>query len=155
MWLRFPVWAKVKLKLENKNTVDERLITVNERYNKLLQYNNSGLGCWVSLIIFALIVGKIGLGGVVSGFLILVALLFIVPVIGFWGFQWWLKRKLTQAECPVCSYEFTGLKDTEFNCPNCGESLQVEGDRFARMTPPGTIDVDAVEVSVQTIEEAD
>ena len=128
---------------------------MNERYNKLLQYNTSGLGCWLSLILFALIVGKIGLGGVVSGFLVLIALLFIVPAIGFWGFQWWLKRKLTQAECPVCDYEFTGLKDTEFNCPNCGESLQVEGDRFARMTPPGTIDVDAVEVevSVQRIEE--
>ena len=153
MWLQFPVRTKVKLKLENKNTVDKRLTKVNERYNKLLQYNTSGLGCWVSLIIFALIVGKIGLGGVISGFLILIALLFITPVIGFWGFQWWLKRKLAQAECPVCSYEFTGLKDAEFNCPNCGESLQVEGDRFVRLTPPGTIDVDAVEVSVQTIEE--
>ncbi|MCC0177258.1 hypothetical protein I4641_09745 [Waterburya agarophytonicola K14] len=126
---------------------------MNERFNKLRQYNTSGLGCWVSLIIFALIVGKIGLGGVVSGFLILIALFFLVPVIGFWGFQWWLKQKITQAQCPVCEYEFTGLKNTEFNCPSCGESLRVEGDRFTRMTPPGTIDVDAVEVSVQRIEE--
>jgi predicted RNA-binding Zn-ribbon protein involved in translation (DUF1610 family) len=126
---------------------------VNERFNKVLQYNTSGLGCWVSLILFVLVVGKIGLAGVLSGFLILIALFFLVPIIGVWGFQWWLKRKLTLAQCPVCSYEFTGFKNTEFDCPSCGETLQVEGHRFARMTPPGTIDIDAVEVSVQSIEE--
>ena len=126
---------------------------MNERFNKLLQYNTSGLGCWISIILFALVVGKIGLGGVISGFLILIALLFVVPVVAFWGFQWWLRRKLVQDDCPVCSYEFTGFKNTEFNCPNCGENLQVEGDRFTRLTPPGTIDVDAVEVSVKRIED--
>ena len=126
---------------------------MNERYNKLLQYNTSGLGCWLSLILFALVVGKIGLGGVIGGFLILMAVLLVVPAVGFWGLQWWLKRKLIQAQCPVCQYEFTGFKNTEFNCPSCGETLQVEGNRFARMTPPGTIDVDAVEVSVKRIEE--
>ncbi len=126
---------------------------MNERFNKVLQYNTSGLGCWLSIILFALIVGKIGLGGVISGVLFIIALSIIVPVIGFWVFQWWLKRKLTLAQCPVCSYEFTGFKNTEFNCPSCGEALQVEGDRFTRLTPPGTIDVDAVEVSVKRIEE--
>ncbi len=126
---------------------------MNERFNRILQYNTSGLGCWVSIIVFALVVGKIGLGGVISGFLILIALLFTVPVIAFWGLQWWLKRKLVHDRCPVCSYEFTGFKNTEFNCPNCGESLEIQGDRFTRLTPPGTIDVDAVEVSVQRIDE--
>ena len=95
---------------------------------------------------------SVGLGWVINGFIILVALLFIAPVIAFWGFQWWLRRRLIQAQCPVCNYEFTGFKNTEFNCPSCGETLQVEGDTFSRITPPGTIDVDAVEVSVQTIE---
>ena len=128
---------------------------MNERFNQLRQYNNSGLGCWLSLIILALIIGKIGLGGVISGFLFLIALLFILPIIGFWGFQRWLKRKITQAACPVCNYEFTGLKNTEFSCPNCNENLQVEGDKFVRLTPPGTIDVDAVEVSVQRLDESD
>jgi predicted RNA-binding Zn-ribbon protein involved in translation (DUF1610 family) len=97
---------------------------------------------------------SMGLSWVINGFIILVALLLIAPAISFWGFQWWLRRKLVQAQCPVCSYEFTGFKNTEFNCPSCGETLQVEVDRFSRMTPPGTIDVDAVEVSVQTIEES-
>jgi transcription initiation factor IIE alpha subunit len=50
-------------------------------------------------------------------------------------------------------YEFTGFKNTEFNCPSCGEALQVEAAGFTRITPPGTIDIDAIEVSVQSIEE--
>jgi hypothetical protein len=122
---------------------------VNDRFNKVIQYNTSNLGCWLSLISIALILASVGLGWVVNGLLILLALLFISPVIIFWGLQWWLKRKLIQAQCPVCDYEFTGFKNAEFNCPSCGETLKVEGDHFTRMTPPGTIDVDAVEVSAQ------
>ncbi len=127
---------------------------MNDRFNKLLQLNTSGLGCWASIILTVFILTSVGLGWIVNGFMILIALFLIVPVVAFWGFQWWLKRKLIQDRCPVCSYEFTGFKNTEFNCPNCGEALQVEAQSFSRMTPPGTIDVDAVEVSAQTIEES-
>jgi predicted RNA-binding Zn-ribbon protein involved in translation (DUF1610 family) len=126
---------------------------VNDRFNKLLQLNTSGLGCWASIILTIFVLTSVGLGWVINGFIILVALVFIAPIIGFWGLQWWLKRKLIQAQCPVCSYEFTGFKNTEFNCPSCGEALQVEAEQFSRITPPGTIDVDAVEVSVKKIEE--
>lgn len=126
---------------------------MNDRFNKVLQYNTSGLGCWLSLILIAFILASVGLGWVVNGLVILFALLLISPIITFWGLQWWLKRKLIQAQCPVCNYEFTGFKNTEFNCPSCGETLKVEADHFTRMTPPGTIDVDAVEVSTQTLEE--
>lgn len=126
---------------------------MNDRFNKLLQLNTSGLGCWASIILTIFILTSVGLGWVINGFIILIALVFITPVIGFWGLQWWLKRKLIQAQCPVCSYEFTGFKNTEFNCPSCGEALQVEAEQFSRITPPGTIDVDAVEVSVKKIEE--
>lgn len=126
---------------------------MNDRFNKLLQINTSGLGCWASIILTIFVLTSVGLGWVINGFIILVALVFIAPVIGFWGLQWWLKRKLIQAQCPVCSYEFTGFKNTEFNCPSCGEALQVEAEQFSRITPPGTIDVDAVEVSVKKIEE--
>jgi predicted RNA-binding Zn-ribbon protein involved in translation (DUF1610 family) len=126
---------------------------VNDRFNKVIQYNTSGLGCWLSLILIAFILASVGLGWVVNGLVILFALLLISPIIIFWGLQWWLKRKLIQSQCPVCNYEFTGFKNTEFNCPSCGETLKVEADHFSRMTPPGTIDVDAIEVSTQTLEE--
>lgn len=126
---------------------------MNDRFNKLLQLNTSGLGCWASIILTVFVLTSVGLGWVINGFIILIALVFITPIIAFWGFQWWLRRKLVQAQCPVCSYEFTGFKNTEFNCPSCGEALKVESEQFSRMTPPGTIDVDAVEVSVKRMEE--
>ena len=126
---------------------------MNDRSNKLLQLNTSGLGCWASIILTIFVLTSVGLGWVINGFIILIALVFIAPVIALGGFQWWLKRKLIQAQCPVCSYEFTGFKNTEFNCPSCGEALKVEAEQFSRITPPGTIDVDAVEVSVKKIEE--
>jgi predicted RNA-binding Zn-ribbon protein involved in translation (DUF1610 family) len=126
---------------------------VNDRFNQLIQYSTSGIGCWISFIMIAFILGTFGLGWLINGFLIFLAVLFVTPVIAFWGFQWWLRRKLIQDKCPVCSYEFTGFKNTEFQCPSCGEVLQVEAEHFKKMTPPGTIDIDAVEVSVQRIEE--
>jgi hypothetical protein len=124
---------------------------VNDNFPKILQYNTSGLGCWLSVIAIALLLGSVGLGWVLNGFFILLLLLLISPVLVFWGLQWWLKRNLVQDECPSCSYEFTGFKNTEFRCPNCGEALKVESGHFSRLTPPGTIDVEAVEVPSQQL----
>jgi predicted RNA-binding Zn-ribbon protein involved in translation (DUF1610 family) len=127
---------------------------VNDRLVKLLNINSSGLGCWASIIFLGFILTSFGLGWVFNGFIILVALLFIVPIIAFWGLQWWLKRRLIQDSCPVCNYQFTGFKNTEFNCPSCGEALEIEGETFSRITPPGTIDVDAVEVSARNMDQS-
>lgn len=99
------------------------------------------------------LLGAIGLGWLVKSLLILVALLLVAPVIVFIGFRWWLKRNLIQAECPVCQYEFVSLNQSEFRCPNCSEPLKAEQGRFTRLVPPGTIDVSAVEVTVQKIED--
>ncbi|MEL6929475.1 MAG: hypothetical protein AAFO95_12670 [Cyanobacteria bacterium J06600_6] len=126
---------------------------MNDRFNKLLQINTSDIGCWASVILTVLFFTSVGLGWVIKGFVISLVLLFITPLVAFWGFQWWLKCKLIQSNCPVCSYEFTGFKNTEFNCPSCGEALQVEAESFSRITPPGTIEVDAIEVSAKKIEE--
>ena len=126
---------------------------MNDNFTRLIRYNTSGISCWLTLILVAFLLGSIGLGWVVNGFLILVALLIITPVLALVGLQWWLKRNLVQDQCPVCSYEFTGFNNTEFRCPNCSEPLKVEAGKFSRITPPGTIDVDAIDISVQQIEE--
>lgn len=126
---------------------------MNDRFSKLLQSKPSNLGCWVSIILTLFVLSSIGLGWVINGFIFLIVLLLGFPIIAFGGFQWWLKQKLIQDQCPSCSYEFTGFKNTEFNCPNCGEALRVEAESFSRITPPGTIDVDAVEISAKVIEE--
>ncbi|MGA7937817.1 MAG: hypothetical protein WCA35_29985 [Kovacikia sp.] len=107
------------------------------------------------LLPFAILwlLGAIGLGWLVKSFFILLALILATPVIAFLGFRWWLKRNLIEGACPVCQHQFISLNKTEFNCPSCGEPLTAENGHFNRLTPPGTIEVSAVEVPAQKIED--
>lgn len=113
---------------------------------KSFQFNFSNLARWLIILAVIWLLGSVGLGWLVNSFLILVGLLFLTPVLVFVGFRWWLQRNLVQDQCPVCRFEFTGLNKTQLQCPNCGEPLKVEQNHFYRLTPPGTIDVQAVEV---------
>lgn len=117
------------------------------------QFDLSGIGCPLAVLVFLWMLLSVGLGWVVKSFVILVVLLLAVPAIAFFGLRWWLQRNLIEDQCPVCTYQFTGLNQTQLNCPNCGEPLQVEGGRFKRQTPPGTIDVLAVEVLPKQLED--
>nr|WP_255699285.1 hypothetical protein [Tychonema sp. BBK16] len=106
------------------------------------------------LLGIAWLLASLGLGWIVKSIFILVLFLLITPVIAVFAFQWWLKRNLVEGKCPVCQYELTALNQTQCQCSNCGEPLKVEQGQFIRLTPPGTIDVTAVEVSsVQQLEE--
>lgn len=117
------------------------------------RFNDSGFSVLLTLLLIALLLGSVGLGWIVNGVLILFALLLLAPAIAWLGLRWWLKRNLIEDRCPVCSYEFTGFKGTECQCPNCGEFLRVESGHFHRLTPPGTIDVEAIEVPVKQLED--
>lgn len=123
-----------------------------DNFNKI-SLNLSGLGFW--LIFFGVIwlLGAVGLGWLVNSFLILIALIALSPIIAFLGFRWWLKRNLVEDGCPVCNYEFTALNQTQCQCPNCGEPILVDRGYFNRLTPSGTIEVDAVEVSAKQLED--
>lgn len=125
---------------------------MNSNFFKVYSINDSGLSCFLTLLSIGLLLGSVGLGWVVNGFLILFGVMLITPVIAWYIFRWWVKRKLVEDSCPVCSYEFTGFNNTDCQCPNCGEPLKVEGG-FRIITPPGTIDVEAVEVSVRQLED--
>lgn len=107
------------------------------------------------LLPFALIwlLGAIGLGWLVKSLLILIGLLLLLPVLAFFGFRWWVKRSVIQGACPVCNYEFVSLNQSEFRCPSCNEPLKAEDGHFNRLVPPGTIDVNAIEVTAQQIED--
>ena len=120
---------------------------------KSFQFNFSNLARWLTIFTIIWLLGSIGLGWLVNSFLILVGLLLLAPVLAFVGFRWWLQRNLIQDECPVCRYEFTGLNRTQLQCPSCGEPLKVEQGHFNRLTPPGTIEVEAVEVPAQSVED--
>lgn len=115
---------------------------------KSLQFSFPRLASWLTFFLVIWFLGAIGLGWLINSFVILVSLLFLAPVLAFVWFQWWLRRNLVQAECPVCNYQLAALNRTQLQCPSCGELLKVEQGKLNRLTPPGTIDVQAVEVSV-------
>lgn len=115
---------------------------------KSFQFSFSRLAGWLTFLVVIWLLGAVGLGWLVNSFFILVGLLVLAPVIAFVWFRWWLQRNLVQAQCPVCQYESTALNRTQIQCPSCGELLRVDQGKFNRLTPPGTIDVQAVDVSV-------
>ncbi len=107
----------------------------------------SSLRFWVTVILVSWLLGAVGLRWLIDSIFILIGLAIAAPVLAMVGLQWWVKRSIVTAACPVCEYEFSATRQTTFQCPNCGEPLQVQHQKFTRMTPPGTIDVE-----VQTIE---
>ena len=105
-----------------------------------------GLRKVVWLLLFAWLLGAIGLGWLVKFSLILVGLVVLVPIVGFFGLKWWLKKNVVVGECPVCGAELTGMSGTQIPCNNCGEPLQVGVGTFTRSAQEGSIDVMAVDV---------
>jgi hypothetical protein len=93
---------------------------------RFIALNNSGLGCGLTLLGLGLLLGAVGLGWVVNSI---------------------LGRNLLAAPCPVCGYELSGLRGQETVCPSCGEALAGTARGFERVAPPGTIEVEAVEVN--------
>ena len=102
----------------------------------------SGLRFWLTALLIFWTLSSIGLGWLVNSFFILIGLVTFVPVIAFFGLQWWVKKSIVSADCPVCNSTFTATRSSQFQCPSCGEPLQEQQNKFVRLTPPGTIDVD-------------
>lgn len=125
---------------------------MNQYNSKLLQINLSSISFWLGLMVIASLLGAVGLGWLVNSVLILLGLLLLTPIIAFVGLRWWLQRNLTQGQCPVCQTGLTGLNRTQIQCSNCQELLQVEAGQFVRITPPGTIEVQAVDISAQRLD---
>jgi len=126
---------------------------VNQNSSKGFLVNFSTIQSWLLLAALIWLLGLVGLGWLVKSFLVLVGLILIAPVVVFLGVRWWVQRNLVQDQCPVCAYQFSGLNETRTRCPNCSEPVKIERRHFTRLTPPGIIDVQAVEVAAKTIEE--
>jgi hypothetical protein len=122
---------------------------VNSNRSKQVQVNFSGLGCWLTLIGVVWLLGAVGLGWLVKSLAVLVVLLLVAPVLGFIGLRFWLRRNLVQGACPVCATNLTGIKGAETRCLNCGTPLHTEIDGFSRVAEAGTIDITAVDVTVE------
>nr|WP_228037664.1 hypothetical protein [Nodosilinea sp. LEGE 06152] len=108
------------------------------------------MGCWLTLIAVVWLLGAVGLGWLVKSLAVLVVLLVAAPVLGFIGLRFWLRRNLVQGSCPVCSTAMTGIKGADTRCLNCGTALHTEIDGFSRVAEAGTIDITAVDVTVDT-----
>jgi hypothetical protein len=128
-------------------------VAVNQNSFKTWQFNLAGLRFWIILFTVIWLLGAIGLGWLVKSFFILMALLIAAPVIAFLGLRWWLQRNLVMAHCPVCGFESAGINGTQMRCPSCSEPLRIEQGHFYRLTPPGTVDVEAIDVSVKQLED--
>ncbi|TYQ27966.1 hypothetical protein PseudUWO310_14835 [Pseudanabaena sp. UWO310] len=102
----------------------------------------SGVRFWLTALLIFWTLSTIGLGWLVNSFFILIGLVTFVPVIAFFGLQWWIKRSIVTSDCPVCDATFNASRSSQFQCPNCGEPLQEQQNKFVRLSPPGTIDID-------------
>jgi predicted RNA-binding Zn-ribbon protein involved in translation (DUF1610 family) len=120
---------------------------------KTFQLNLVNLRPWLTLLAIFWLLASLGLGWLVNSLLIILGLLLLTPIIAFIGFRWWIQRNLVVDQCPVCRYEFTGLNNSKLQCPSCGEQLLVQNRHFQRFAPDGTIDITAVEVPTQSLEE--
>jgi ssDNA-binding Zn-finger/Zn-ribbon topoisomerase 1 len=118
-----------------------------------ITFGLSGFGGWLVFFGIIWLLGSVGLGWLVKSVVVLVLFLAIAPIIAIIGFRWWLRRNLVESQCPVCAYQSAGLNGTQLRCPSCNEPLKVEKGDFVRLTPPGTVDVQAVEVQAQVVED--
>lgn len=116
-----------------------------------LQVSFSGLRFLITIVAIIWLLTAIGLGWLVKSFFILIALLLLAPIVGYIGLRWWLKRNMLTAECPVCHSETVGLRNSQFNCLSCGEPLKFDNEQLVRVTPPGTVDVEVIEVPKEEI----
>ncbi len=116
-----------------------------------IQFNLSGLGCWLTLLGVIWLLGAVGLGWLIKSLAVIVVLILLIPVFAFVGLRFWLKRNLVQARCPVCTTPITGIRDAATQCPNCGTVLTATATGFQRQAEEGTIDITAVDVTVDAV----
>lgn len=105
-----------------------------------------GWRVWLGWLAILLVLSSLGWDWLVRGFSVLLLLLLLTPAMVTLGLRWWLSRHLVTARCPVCGFRFQGVLHTQTQCPQCGERLQVTQGKFVRLTPPGIVDVEAVEI---------
>lgn len=125
------------------------------QYGRNLQLNLSGLGCWLTFFAIIFLLGSVGLGWIVKFSLGLIAFIVLAPVVGFVALRWWLQRNLVEGHCPVCDANLTGLKQYDLQCQSCGEALTIRNGQFERKTPPGTIDVEVLDVESVDVQPTD
>ncbi|NJK40205.1 MAG: hypothetical protein HC934_00395 [Acaryochloridaceae cyanobacterium SU_2_1] len=125
---------------------------MNMNQTQRLLLSPSSLRSWLTFFALIWLMGFIGLGWLVKSLLVLTLLLLLTPLVLFVGLRWWLSRNLIQGACPACGKELAGLKNTQTTCPHCTQRVQIQTNAFQRPTEPGTIDVQAIDVTSQILD---
>lgn len=125
---------------------------MNSNQTQRLLLNPSVLRSWLTFFAVVWLLGFIGLGWLVKSLFVITLLLLLTPVVLFIGLRWWLSRNLIQGACPACGNELTGLKNTQTTCPYCTQTVQINPEAFQRPSEPGTIDVQAIDVTSQSLD---
>lgn len=112
---------------------------------RFAQSSTGQIVLWAGLV-WLVLTGRIGV--LFDSFLILFAVVSVVPVVAVLAFRWWVNRQLVQGECPSCGTAVTGLRGQPFQCMNCGNVVQGEnqGDFSVNDPSSATIDIDAKEI---------
>jgi len=109
----------------------------------------SGVRFWLTVLLITWTLSALGLGWVINSVFIFLSLIVILPIIGIFGLQWWVKRNIITDSCPTCTASFSANRGTRFQCPSCGEILEEHNRHFVRPATPGVIDVDVQVVDEQ------
>jgi hypothetical protein len=112
--------------------------------NNIKSIQLRGLGLWLITLLLLFGLGSILPDWFIELSTVLLGLVIVAPVIGFFGLRWWLTRKIVTGSCPVCAAPLSAFQNTELQCQNCGEELTVKDRKFVRPTPPGTVDVEVI-----------
>lgn len=118
-----------------------------DSFNKFTQIDISGFKNLLLTLAVVILLSSIGLGWLVNGLLIIVGLIILAPIVVILILGWAVKTNQMTDECPMCNYEISAFNGMELQCPNCGEPLKVEKGKLKRLAPPGTIDVEAIEIN--------
>ncbi|PXF46942.1 hypothetical protein BWQ96_03280 [Gracilariopsis chorda] len=112
---------------------------------RFLQSPSGQVVLWGGLV-WLVLTGRIGI--IFDSFLVLFAVVTIVPVAAMLGFRWWINRQLVQGTCPSCGASVTGLKGRAVNCAVCGNIVETEntGNFSVKDPSSATIDIDAKEI---------
>ncbi|PPT06512.1 hypothetical protein CKA32_002498 [Geitlerinema sp. FC II] len=133
----------------------EKDTVVNSNDPNITQLQLSGLSFWLSVLLVIFLLSAVGLGWLVKSIFLILALLPLLGIAAVFGVRWWVGRSLVRDRCPVCNFELVALEQQErLQCPSCGEMLEIEDKQFKRSAPPGTIDVQAIDVSTKAIDES-
>jgi len=122
-----------------------RLVDVALKAGRFAKSSNGQLAVW-GVLVWLVITGRIGF--IFDSFLVIFAVLSVVPVVGLLLFRWWVSSNIAEGACPNCGAAVTGIKAQPFQCMSCGQVIKADRSGSFDLNDPtqATVDVQATDV---------